>query len=107
MMRKIDAKARDHRVAFPLQQNAAQLRAVHQQVVGPFERQPCRRRPGGKRPMKRKCRDKAKLLGWRIASAQADERACIKIARLRHQGRSEEHTSEIQSLMRSSYAVFC
>src|SRR3546814_18678040 len=71
MMRKIDAKARDHRVAFPLQQNAAQLRAVHQQVVGPFERQPCRRRPGGKRPMKRKCRDKAKLLGWRIASAQA------------------------------------
>src|SRR3546814_12589897 len=36
--------------------------------------------------MKRKCRDKAKLLGWRIASAQADERACIKIARLRHPG---------------------
>src|SRR3546814_5981189 len=27
--------------------------------------------------------------------------------RLRHQGRSEEHTSELQSLMRISYAVFC
>src|SRR3546814_4522742 len=26
---------------------------------------------------------------------------------LRHQGRSEEHTSELQSLMRISYAVFC
>src|SRR3546814_8786195 len=27
--------------------------------------------------------------------------------RPRHPGRSEEHTSELQSLMRSSYAVFC
>src|SRR3546814_1396875 len=25
----------------------------------------------------------------------------------RHEGRSEEHTSELQSLMRTSYAVFC
>src|SRR3546814_6146632 len=25
----------------------------------------------------------------------------------RHRGRSEEHTSELQSLMRNSYAVFC
>src|SRR3546814_5260204 len=30
----------------------------------------------------------------------------IEIAR-RHAGRSEEHTSELQSLMRISYAVFC
>src|SRR3546814_4062220 len=28
-------------------------------------------------------------------------------ARLRPHGRSEEHTSELQSLMRISYAVFC
>src|SRR3546814_10492513 len=28
-------------------------------------------------------------------------------ARLRARGRSEEHTSELQSLMRISYAVFC
>src|SRR3546814_2404416 len=27
--------------------------------------------------------------------------------RVLHQGRSEEHTSELQSLMRISYAVFC
>src|SRR3546814_1912409 len=31
---------------------------------------------------------------------------CAHVARERH-GRSEEHTSELQSLMRSSYAVFC
>src|SRR3546814_10848799 len=28
-------------------------------------------------------------------------------AQRRHTGRSEEHTSELQSLMRISYAVFC
>src|SRR3546814_7248845 len=31
--------------------------------------------------------------------------ACLQVLRLRH--RSEEHTSELQSLMRISYAVFC
>src|SRR3546814_6162091 len=30
-----------------------------------------------------------------------------RTARLSHRGRSEEHTSELQSLMRISYAVFC
>src|SRR3546814_6959690 len=37
-------------------------------------------------------------------------RASMRIAIRRHcngQGRSEEHTSEFQSLMRSSYAVWC
>src|SRR3546814_1878293 len=32
---------------------------------------------------------------------------CIKLAPHKLQGRSEEHTSELQSLMRISYAVFC
>src|SRR3546814_4913457 len=31
----------------------------------------------------------------------------LRGSRARHQGRSEEHTSELQSLMRISYAVFC
>src|SRR3546814_1515557 len=35
----------------------------------------------------------------------ADLKAAI--ARLRSAGRSEEHTSELQSLMRRSYAVIC
>src|SRR3546814_1324936 len=30
-----------------------------------------------------------------------------KRSRIGHNGRSEEHTSELQSLMRISYAVFC
>src|SRR3546814_4494635 len=30
-----------------------------------------------------------------------------RVERLRHRIRSEEHTSELQSLMRISYAVFC
>src|SRR3546814_4097079 len=37
--------------------------------------------------------------GWSIMSANFAQAACIK--------RSEEHTSELQSLMRISYAVFC
>src|SRR3546814_3992401 len=37
----------------------------------------------------------------------ADARSARDRARARHGGRSEEETSEIQSLMRLSYAVFC
>src|SRR3546814_7959399 len=40
-----------------------------------------------------------------IASTMKRSRACVKSA-LRA-SRSEEHTSELQSLMRTSYAVFC
>src|SRR3546814_9850391 len=59
-------------------------------------------------------------LGGRIAlTAEADQRAgerlCRRVRRRAHQIvehqpldlRSEEHTSELQSLMRISYAVFC
>src|SRR3546814_2595399 len=34
-------------------------------------------------------------------------RAPARLEQIQHQGRSEEHTSELQSLMRISYAVFC
>src|SRR3546814_5395636 len=37
----------------------------------------------------------------RLGQAPDDRRA------IRNRGRSEEHTSELQSLMRISYAVFC
>src|SRR3546814_3406076 len=46
----------------------------------------------------------------RARSAQAAGGAARCIARapgVGHRGRSEEHTSELQSLMRISYAVFC
>src|SRR3546814_1687865 len=36
-----------------------------------------------------------------------DKRAFVAIRRVAVQVRSEEHTSELQSLMRISYAVFC
>src|SRR3546814_2648931 len=39
-------------------------------------------------------------------STKADERLDAFMQRL-HSRRSEEHTSELQSLMRISYAVFC
>src|SRR3546814_8275326 len=45
-----------------------------------------------------------------IAIAQQHDLVCryARCARARHQPvRSEEHTSELQSLMRISYAVFC
>src|SRR3546814_4550824 len=61
------------------------------------------RRPGGRR-----------LLGGHARAAPVEiepVRRCGRIERhgLRHRGalRSEEHTSELQSLMRISYAVFC
>src|SRR3546814_4251234 len=39
-------------------------------------------------------------------SGQADDRLCTGLID-RLEARSEEHTSELQSLMRISYAVFC
>src|SRR3546814_1844242 len=41
--------------------------------------------------------DVAQISWWRIVGHSIDE----------HLARSEEHTSELQSLMRISYAVFC
>src|SRR3546814_4950820 len=42
-----------------------------------------------------------------LGSAQYLRRSRAAAARLHPKGRSEEHTSELQSLMRISYAVFC
>src|SRR3546814_10357887 len=41
----------------------------------------------------------------RVGAAHRDQLACD--LRPRAERRSEEHTSELQSLMRNSYAVFC
>src|SRR3546814_2330139 len=43
-----------------------------------------------------------------VITNDAGERACaLQVKTRREIGRSEEHTSELQSLMRISYAVFC
>src|SRR3546814_8505829 len=47
----------------------------------------------------------------RIADVPGDARPAEKAGRVNgaacHENRSEEHTSELQTLMRNSYAVFC
>src|SRR3546814_7778522 len=43
---------------------------------------------------------------WSLARGVVDA-GVPKVGRLRPDRRSEEHTSELQSLMRNSYAVFC
>src|SRR3546814_7629627 len=42
-----------------------------------------------------------------LAGSGGVHRACVPGARRPDPARSEEHTSELQSLMRISYAVFC
>src|SRR3546814_2407397 len=42
-----------------------------------------------------------------LAAQQADYLRMLNISMARGAPRSEEHTSELQSLMRPSYAVFC
>src|SRR3546814_6397555 len=52
----------------------------------------------------------ARGLDTRLASADADSGGLRILASFQRAGgdyRSEEHTSELQSLMRHSYAVFC
>src|SRR3546814_4976568 len=47
-------------------------------------------------------------IGDRLDAAVTEHRLLRQIGSLAgHEGRSEEHTSELQSLMRISYAVFC
>src|SRR3546814_2630589 len=43
----------------------------------------------------------------RAGNADADQYAADEVSQARRALRSEEHTSELQSLMRISYAVFC
>src|SRR3546814_2849098 len=46
--------------------------------------------------------DPAKLVAYNLSAAEA-----LEAVREQNSQRSEEHTSELQSLMRISYAVFC
>src|SRR3546814_2972094 len=47
------------------------------------------------------------ILGLVAGAAQADLDHALAVEQPFLDGRSEEHTSELQSLMRISYAVFC
>src|SRR3546814_4965329 len=50
------------------------------------------------------CNANPQLIGWRPARRPHDMADFPVLATI---ARSEEHTSELQSLMRTSYAVFC
>src|SRR3546814_4376882 len=56
----------------------------------------------GPRPRPRVTLDRAKTRGFVHARSMV-----FSPGQVRQKGRSEEHTSELQSLMRISYAVFC
>src|SRR3546814_1008118 len=58
----------------------------------------------GQKEKDRGNRDRQRRIGAHQLEAVIPRRSHIEIA---HQIRSEEHTSELQSLMRISYAVFC
>src|SRR3546814_6854780 len=75
------------------------LRQAGEQRVRPGGRQQGQQPHGGIEPARE---DDARLVGGEPA---ADDGGGAP--GLHEQGRSEEHTSELQSLMRTSYAVFC
>src|SRR3546814_6714227 len=62
-------------------------------------------RRGPKRPESR--RGPAQGRGQAIRRWQEGRSSEMDADHRRKEGRSEEHTSELQSLMRNSYAVFC
>src|SRR3546814_6651106 len=49
----------------------------------------------------------AQLAGMEVVVVASDDNGNVDVADLKDKIRSEEHTSELQSLMRISYAVFC
>src|SRR3546814_2964232 len=79
---------------------------------------PCAERKGSasRHRKRRACRNDQRAIAWKTCAAP-DDRAVVDagegilrvvaIGRLVGCRRSEEHTSELQSLMRISYAVFC
>src|SRR3546814_10181365 len=48
-----------------------------------------------------------KIAAGEKATIENTQREALSISLISDNGRSEEHTSELQSLMRTSYAVFC
>src|SRR3546814_5693721 len=67
-----------------------------------------RKKRKGKAPRKPGTRCRSTIMRW----DETEKRVCSAwmrgpSAKTRRKARSEEHTSELQSLMRISYAVFC
>src|SRR3546814_8929334 len=56
------------------------------------------------KPLAQGCGERAFV---RVIVVAMQQRDCHRVGGEANHGRSEEHTSELQSLMRISYAVFC
>src|SRR3546814_3558928 len=67
-------------------------------MTGPFTSERCRLTPASASRW---------LIASRLSRAEASMAFTAEHIRMRCFNRSEEHTSELQSLMRTSYAVFC
>jgi hypothetical protein len=85
-MGEVDAEADDHRLPFPLEQDARQLRAGGEEVVGPFDADADRGREGRSDFVEGDGGGERKGRRGRIAGTKADEGAGVEIARGRVPG---------------------
>src|SRR3546814_7588861 len=107
-MREQRVECVDHGLHFQWQRrgDAAVLPAAHCRDRTPDMAQ----RPQAVKGLERREDDEAEPEQRKAGDQRLPHRADLRIerlARLRDLVRSEEHTSELQSLMRISYAVFC
>src|SRR3546814_7494715 len=79
----------------------------HRLLPSVGQRPAVRRRDGGLDVAASVVGDPAVQIGSELLRAVPDQEGMHDVAEERGQLRSEEHTSELQSLMRISYAVFC
>src|SRR3546814_539163 len=81
-----------------IKQNTPVIIGEYQEVTAPVFREQARKMEA---PLRFVSRD------WELGRQAANDVLMEFTAISEHYGRSEEHTSELQSLMRISYAVFC
>src|SRR3546814_5164106 len=73
----------------------------------PFEKGPISPRFRGEHVLRRYPNGEERCIACKLCEAICPAQAITIEAEPRADGRSEEHTSELQSLMRTSYAVSC
>src|SRR3546814_9970328 len=82
---------------------AARDSCEHRAGMSALALHPVAGRDRGERARRRDAHRRHRLRHQIFAQHRTDRRLAVTVAR----ERSEEHTSELQSLMRNSYAVFC
>src|SRR3546814_6575050 len=97
----------DEQPMFAFAESLAVRSANGEDLPTPFNEHPC---VGRRRPTLSLCKPRAcdRLAhGGKVPAGSHRRHAALRHLRISPGIRSEEHTSELQSLMRSSYAVFC